>query len=395
MSIKRKKNFKKPTISQEYNKKLLEFSDQSVDKTIIELNSSNKGLTNQQVEQNIEKYGTNNVISGKKKQWYHFFFSAFGTPFSIVLIFIALLNILLPNAQGKINPTVDNWACFGIILAMVLISGFIRFFQEMRSYSSSEKLKKMITTTTAIERDGIKKETPINEVCVGDIIHLTAGDMIPADMKIISAKDLFISQASLTGESEPVEKLVVNRTNSLVALERDNLCFMGTTVSSGAALGIVVSVGANTYFGKVAKSIQNKKPKTNFDKGIKSVSWLLIATMLIMTLIVFIIRGTTGIDVEGNNPWIQALEFTLAVAVGITPEMLPMIVTVNLAKESFKLSKQKIIVKKINAIQSFGAMDVLCTDKTGTLTEDRIVLERHINLNGKEDNRVLVYGFFK
>ncbi|MDE7433868.1 MAG: hypothetical protein K2M43_01895 [Mycoplasmoidaceae bacterium] len=155
---------------------------------------------------------------------------------------------------------------------MVLVSGFIRFFQEMRSHTSSEKLKKMITTTTAIERNGVKKETPISEVCVGDIIHLAAGDMIPADLKIINAKDLFISQSSLTGESEPVEKFAANNNNSLLALERSNLCFMGTTVSSGTAKGIVVSTGASTYFGKVAKSIQNKKPKTNFDKGIKAVS---------------------------------------------------------------------------------------------------------------------------
>ncbi len=392
MSIKKRKNFKKPTISQEYNKKLLSFSDQDI-KTIYEnLNSSESGLTIEKVESNIEKYGVNNVISNKKHRWYNFLLSAFFTPFSIVLMLIALLNVFIPDVHGRINPTKDNWICFGIILAMVIISGLIRFFQEMRSYSSSEKLKKMITTTTAVERNGVKREIPISEVCVGDIIHLAAGDMIPADLKIINAKDLFISQSSLTGESEPVEKLVVNKSNSLQALDRDNLCFMGTTVSSGTAKGIVVSVGMNTYFGKVAKSIQNKKPKTNFDKGIKSVSWLLIGTMLIMTMIVFILRGALSIETEGN-PWVEALEFSLAVAVGITPEMLPMIVTVNLAKEAFKLSKQKTIVKNINSIQSFGAMDVLCTDKTGTLTEDRIVLERHINLDGKEDNRVLVYGY--
>lgn len=392
MAIKNKKKaFKRPTISIEYNKKLLSLSDLNEKETFKQLNSSPAGLTKKKLEENLDKYGNNNVISGKKLHWYNFLISSFATPFSIVLLVIALLNILIP-VNGKINPQTDNWVCFGIILTMIIISGGIRFFQETRSHSSSEKLKKMISTTTAVERRGIKKEIPINEVCVGDIIHLAAGDMIPADMKILSAKDLFISQASLTGESEPVEKLVVNKTNSLVALERDNLCFMGTTVSSGTAKGIVLSVGSNTYFGKVAKSIQNKKPKTNFDKGIKSVSWLLICTMLIMTLIVFILRGSMGTKID-TNPWINAIEFSLAVAVGITPEMLPMIVTVNLAKEAFKLSKKKTIVKNINSIQSFGAMDVLCTDKTGTLTEDRIVLEKHINLNGIEDNRVLVYGY--
>lgn len=387
MKKQRNKSFKKPTISQTYNKMLLEFSSQSIDKTIKQLNSTNTGLTQKQVEKNLEKMGNNSVVAKQKFQKIKMLVSAIFTPFSIVLMVIAVLNIAIPGPDHSISR--DSWICFGIIIAMVLISSGIRFFQEIRSFNSSEKLKKMITTTTAVEREGVKKEIPIADVCVGDIIHLAAGDMIPADLKIINAKDLFVSQGALTGESEPIEKFAINNSDSQQALDRNNLCFMGTTVSSGTAKGIVISVGQGTYFGKVAKSIQNKKPKTNFDKGIRSVSTLLICTMLVLALIIFILSGT----IVNKNGWIEALEFTLAVAVGITPEMLPMIVTVNLAKESFKLSKQKIIVKKINAIQSFGAMDVLCTDKTGTLTEDRIVLERHINLNGKEDNRVLVYGF--
>jgi Mg2+-importing ATPase len=265
-------------------------------------------------------------------------------------------------------------------------------FQEIRSNKASEKLHDMIETTAAVERDGIRNETPIDEIVPGDIIHLAAGDMVPADLMILSAKDLFITQSTLTGESEPVEKMVgLNKVGECKnALEANNLCFMGTSVSSGSAKGLVLNTGNNTFFGRIARSISKKRPKTNFDKGIRSVSLLLLITTIVMVVVVFMLQGGLGV---GANRWFLSLTFSLALAIGLTPELLPMVVTVNLAKEAFRLSKQKTIVKNINSIQSFGATDILCTDKTGTLTEDRIVLERHINVEGKEDNRVLMYGF--
>jgi Mg2+-importing ATPase len=265
-------------------------------------------------------------------------------------------------------------------------------FQEIRSNKASERLNDMIETTAAVERNGIKKEIPIDEIVPGDIVHLAAGDMVPADLMILNAKDLFIAQSAITGESEPVEKTAgFNKDNNVkTSLEANNLCFMGTSVSSGTAKAIVLNTGNNTLFGRIARSIFKKRPKTNFDKGIRNVSLLLLITTVIMVIIVFALQGGLGI---GSNRWITSITFSLALAVGLTPELLPMIVTVNLAKEAFQLSKQKIIVKNINSIQSFGAVDVLCTDKTGTLTEDRIILEHHFNIENKEDSRVLIYGY--
>ncbi len=392
--LERKERKLKNNFSSEQNKTLLKFAKMEKADVFKDLKTSENGLRLKDIKPLREKYGYNVFSTKKKHGIWQKLVSAFLNPFSAILAVIAALIIFTPIiARDKIEAS--DWISFGIIVAMIILSGAIKLFQEGRSSKSSEKLKQMIKTTTAVKRNGLIKERPIEEVLPGDIIKLSAGDMIPADLRIISAKDLFITQSSLTGESEPVEKFgsVYNGdTNS--ALECSNLCFMGTSVSSGSAIGIVISTGRNTFLGSIAKILNKKAPKSNFDIGIASVSWILIWTMLAMALIVFVIYGSVNyIKYDDSKQWIEALTYTLAVAVGLTPEMLPMIVTLNLAKEAFKLSKQETIVKNINSIQSFGAMDVLCTDKTGTLTEDKIVLERHINLEGDDDNRVLSFAF--
>ena len=391
--LKLKRN-KKASLSDQQNKALLSFAKMEIDEVIKKLDSSENGLNLEQIEPLREKYGYNTFYTKKKDNLLKKLVSAFLNPFSIILMVIGVLTLVTPLFASSSIATSD-WISFGIISAMIIISGAIKLFQEGRSSKASEKLKQMIKTTTAIKRNGVVKELPMEEVLPGDIIKLSAGDMIPADLRIISARDLFITQSALTGESEPIEKFsysIIDEISS--ALECNNLCFMGTSVSSGSAIGIVIHTGKNTFFGSISKALNKKTPKSNFDKGIASVSWILIWTMLVMALVVFVIYGSVNyVKHSDSNQWMNALTYTLAVAVGLTPEMLPMIVTLNLAKEAFKLSKQDTIVKNINSIQSFGAMDVLCTDKTGTLTEDKIVLERHINMEGDDDNRVLSYAF--
>lgn len=373
-------------LSKADNDNLSSFSKLEKDEVLKKLNTNIDGLKLEDIEPLKEKYGTNSISIKKTDRWYHRLIGAFFNPFSLVLLIIAILTVIVPYMGGGIKNS--DWISFAIIISMVIVSAVIKIFQEGKSSKASKKLQDMIKTTTAIKRNGLIKETSIEEVLPGDIIKLAAGDMIPADMRIIQAKDLFVTQSSLTGESEPVEKFAyANTNNSSSALETNNLCFMGTSVSSGSALGVVINTGKATFFGKIARMINKKPVKSSFDKGITKVSFLLIWTMLVMSMVIFIIVGAR------HNQWLTALNFALAVAIGITPQMLPMIVTINLAKEAYKLSKQQTIVKNINSIQSFGAMDVLCTDKTGTLTEDKIILERHINLEGDEDNRVLTYAF--
>lgn len=381
-----KKNKKKTNITKFQNQQLLQAAAVTKEELFSQLESNTSGLRNDEIEKRIEINGINSIASKNKNTWYKILFESYFSIFSIILIIIAILNVVIPGHE--------NWTSFGIIMAMVLIAGTLKFFQETKSNKASKKLNQLISNTTAIEREGIKKEMPMTDVVIGDIIHLAAGDMIPADMRILTCKDLFITQSSLTGESEPVEKtsneFLVDK--NTMALECSNLCFMGTTVASGSAKGIVIQTGKKTYLGTIANLISKKRPKTSFDKGIKKVSWLLIQVMVLMVLIVFLINGFKP-SINDSNPWIESLIFGLSIAVGLTPEMLPMIVTLNLSKDAIKFSKQSTIVKNINSIQTFGAMDILCTDKTGTLTEDKIILQQHLNVDGKQDNRVLSYGF--
>lgn len=276
-----------------------------------------------------------------------------------------------------------------IILTMVVISGVLRFFQESRSGNAAEKLLAMITTTCTVTREGQEKtEIPMDDLVVGDIVHLSAGDMIPADVRMLNTKDLFVSQASLTGESEPIEKAPNNVNDKQESItDYTDIAFMGSNVVSGSATAVVVCVGDHTLFGSMASAVAGQAVETNFTKGVNAVSWVLIRFMMVMVPLVFLINGITKGD------WLEAFLFGISVAVGLTPEMLPMIVTTCLAKGAVSMSKKQTIVKDLNSIQNFGAMDILCTDKTGTLTQDKVVLEYHLNVNGKDDTRVLRHAY--
>lgn len=275
-----------------------------------------------------------------------------------------------------------------IISTMVIISGTLRFVQESRSGNAAEKLLAMITTTcTVTRREQEKIEIPMDDLVVGDIVHLAAGDMIPADVRILEAKDLFISQSGLTGESEPIEKTPSRSVQKESITDYTNIAFMGSNVISGSAAAVVVSTGDATLFGSMASAIAGEAVETSFTKGVNAVSWVLIRFMLVMVPLVFFINGITKGD------WLNAFLFGISIAVGLTPEMLPMIVTTCLAKGAVSMSKKQTIVKNLNSIQNFGAMDILCTDKTGTLTQDRVVLEYHLNVNGEDDTRVLRHAY--
>lgn len=380
------KNINKDKISN----KLLQFGVLEKEEMLKNLNTTIEGLTNEEAEKRLDTYGYNEINHANKDTLVKKLINAFINPFSVVLILLAMVSFItdyiIASTEDRSLKTVI------IIGAMVTISGSLRFIQEGRSNKAGERLKAMIKTTTMVLRNGVAKEISISELVIGDVIKLAAGDMIPADVRIIYAKDLFISQSSMTGESEPVEKhgeLHEGTRNKNISshLELENLAYMGTNVVSGTATAIVISTGNYTCLGTMADSITEKRESTSFDKGVNSVSWILIRFMACMVPIVFVINGLT----KGN--WIEAFLFSLSVAVGLTPEMLPMIVTTNLAKGAVMMSKRKTIVKNLNSIQNFGAMDVLCTDKTGTLTEDKIILERHLDIHGNEDIRVLRHGY--
>ena len=275
-----------------------------------------------------------------------------------------------------------------IITGMVLISGILRFVQEARSGQAADNLLNMIRTTTNVRRwESGNQEIPLEDVVVGDIVYLAAGDIIPADMRIIQAKDLFISQSALTGESLAVEKNALPALTEAALTEIPNLAYMGTDVISGSAIGVVIATGDDTFFGEMAKSVSEKAVKTSFEKGVNSVSWVLIRFMLVMVPIVLFVNGFTKGD------WMGAALFAISIAVGLTPEMLPMIVTTCLARGAVEMSRKKTIIKNLNSIQNLGGMDILCTDKTGTLTQDKVVLMYHLNIHGQEDNRVLRHAF--
>lgn len=374
---------------------LVEQSQKTPKAILNDFETSENGLREEQIEKKVDQFGLNTIANKNKVTWYKTLFSAFVTPFTLILLVVGLLSILLPLWTEK-SIDISHWVSFGIIMGMIFLSGTLNFVQNFKSGKASEKLNEMINTTAAVEREGIKKEIPIQDIVPGDIIHLAAGDMVPADMRLLYAKDLFITQSALTGESEPVEKVATIPEKVTNALHCNNICFMGTTVASGSAYGIAVQTGRNTFLGKVAKAVGAKRPQTSFDKGIKKVSHIILITMAIMCVIIFLIKGLrnqfdTSFD-PNKNAWIESLTFSLAAAIAIIPEMLPMIITLNLTKEAIKFSKQKAIIKNVNAIQTFGAMDVLCTDKTGTLTEDHIILQEHLNAEGKEDEIVLLYG---
>ena len=358
-----------------------------INELFTHFDTSYEGLQEEQVEWNQEHYGENEVAHSQRVSFFHRVMEAFVNPFTAILIILALVSAytdIILAAPGEKNPMAVI-----IITTMVIASGLMRFVQETRSGNAAENLLKMIHTTTLVKRYGQEAtELPLDEVVVGDVIYLAAGDMIPADMRLFQAKDLFVGQASLTGESVAVEKTTSPIVMALDSTtEATNLAFMGTNVISGSARGVVVAVGGDTIFGEMAKSVNVKPVKTSFEKGVNNVSWLLIRFMLVMVPVVLFTNGVIG----GN--WTDAALFALAVAVGLTPEMLPMIVTTCLAKGAVAMSRKKTIIKNLNSIQNLGSMDILCTDKTGTLTQDKVVLQYHLDVQGKECPRVLRHGF--
>ena len=359
----------------------------ATEEILCKLGTTPQGLNENLVEDSRDKYGSNKVTHGKKASLPKRLASAFINPFTAILVALAIVSAFTDIIWAETKEA-DPMAVI-IIITMVLVSGILRFVQETRSGHAAENLLKMITTTINVRRQETgNQEIPLEDVVVGDIVHLAAGDMIPADMRIIQAKDLFISQSALTGESVAVEKTPQAIPDPYDAItEIPNLAFMGSNVISGSAVGVVVAAGDDTIFGEMAKSVNAKPVQTSFEKGVNSVSWLLIRFMFVMVPIVLFVNGFTKGD------WMQASLFALSVAVGLTPEMLPMIVTTCLAKGAIAMSKKKTIIKNLNSIQNLGGMDILCTDKTGTLTQDKVVLLYHLNIHGQEDNRVLRHAF--
>ena len=345
------------------------------------------GYTEDEAEEQRRRFGANEITQQNEDTLLKRVVESYVNPFTIVLFILAVISFatdVIIAAPGDKNPT-----SVIIVMAMVMISGTLRFVQESRSNKSAEKLKAMVKTTIAVERrpEG-RREIPLSQVVAGDIIHIAAGDMIPADVRVLHSKDLFVSQASLTGESEPTEKIGAPAAGfGSNPLEISNLAFMGSTVVSGSALCVAIAVGDDTFFGSMAQSITGKRSVTSFEKGVNSVSILLIRFMMVMVPFVFFINGFTKGD------WLEAFLFALSIAVGLTPEMLPMIVTTNLARGAVNMAKKKTVVKNLSSIQNFGAMDILCTDKTGTITQDRVVLEYHLNIHGQTDERVLRHAF--
>ena len=369
------------------------------DKVLSQLDSSLDGLLDLEAEGRLEKYGKNEVAHEQAKSAPRQLLEHFATPLSLLLLGLATVSFLTGEIKGAI-----------VISIMVVLSGLLSFIQEFRSNKAAEKLREMVRTTASVLRKnealGGASETnvpfqanihirpshtaeiPLSQVVPGDIIHLSAGDMVPADLRILSAKDLFVNEAALTGEAMPKEKFPGAASSDIKsALEMPNICFMGTNVVSGTSVAVVVATGSSTYFGSIASTVAAAREQTSFDLGIEKFTWLMIRFMLVMVPLVFLINGFAKGD------WMEALLFAVAVAVGLTPEMLPMIVTINLAKGAIAMSRKKVIVKRLNSIQNFGAMDVLCTDKTGTLTQDKVFLEKHVDIAGNESEHVLEYAY--
>ena len=366
-------------------------ANQPIDSLYTRFETSRGGLTDEQVEEFKDRYGANEIARKRQDAGLVAFIKTFINPFIGILMMLAIVSLVIDVLMA--TPDDRDWTTVIIISTMVLLSAILRFVQEQKSSRESEALRKIVKNTASVYRNGSKTSTEINisELLPGDVVYLAAGDMIPADMRIVESKDLFVSQSSLTGESDAIEKtpcLKDGEKKTGNVLELNNICFMGSNVISGSGIGVVFATGQYTYLGTIAKSIIGVRAQTSFDVGINKVSLLLIRFMLVMVPFVFLINGIT------KGAWFDAFIFAVSVAVGLTPEMLPMIVTSNLAKGAVTMSKRKTIVKNLNSIQSFGAMNILCTDKTGTLTNDKIVLERYINVDGKEDNRVLRHAYF-
>ena len=356
--------------------KYSEISKKTNEEVLKEYNTSENGITENKATDLLEKNGPNVVVKNEKKSRLYFLFNSFKDKFIIILIVLAVINYFLSDALSTY-----------IILGIAVISALIRYFQDYSVYKFNQELKAKMYTTTNVVRGGKEKEIRVEKVVPGDIVHLSAGSMIPADIMLIDSKDLFVNQSVFTGESVPVEKVAQNTNDAKEIFSIPNICLMGSSVVSGRATGVVIDTGFTTYLGRMSKEVETKKEPTNFEKGMNNITKMLIRYMLVVSVAVFVIYGFIRKD------WLEAILFALSVAVGITPSMLPMIVNVNLTRGTKVLAKKKTLVKNINSIQNLGAIDVLCTDKTGTLTEDKIVLQKYIDVNGNEDTSILEYAY--
>ena len=356
---------------------LLEIASLPPDAALVKLGATGSGLSASTVEERRAKFGPNAVASARKLGVLAEIYSRTKNPLVVQLLVIAFVSLAMGDMPS-----------FAVVGLMVVLSVILAYVQEAQSNKAVERLLAMVKTTCTVLREGKEAEVPLHELVPGDIVVLAAGSIIPADLRLLTAKDFFVSQSALTGESLPIEKnAAACDAAGKGALDLPNACFQGSNVLSGTARGLVVNTGAKTYFGSISEKLAGQRVQTSFDRGVEQFTWLMIKFMVVMVSIVFLIIGLTKHD------WSEALLFGLSVAVGLTPEMLPMIVTVNLSKGALAMSKKKVIVKRLNSIQNFGAMDILCTDKTGTLTQDKIVLERHVDVTNRESEDVLRYAY--
>src|SRR5665647_359896 len=356
---------------------LLEKARAETDTVLQELGSQLGGLSAAEAGSRLKQFGTNEIAREKRQTALTRLLSNIMNPLVILLMALGVLSYLTGDHRATV-----------VIFVMVILGVVLRFFQEMRADHAAEKLQAMVSNTATLVRDGHDVEVALKLLVPGDIIRLAAGDMVPADVRVLTAKDLFLDQAALTGESLPVEKKAAPTSGEIRnPLELPNICFLGSNVESGTASAVVIHTGDKTYFGSLAASIVGQRQLTSFDKGINKFTWLMIYFIAVMVPAVFLINGLS------KHNWLEAFLFAMAVAVGLTPEMLPMIVTVNLSKGALAMARKKVIVKRLNAIQNFGAMDVLCTDKTGTLTQGKIVLEKHLDVYGNPSEKVLHFGY--
>lgn len=342
-----------------------------------------KGLSDKQISERINQYGYNVVSKSKEKKWYHYFLGSLFSKFNLILLGIVVVLFY----TDVFLPPEPSYANIVVILVLVLTSTLLEFFQEFKSNQAAAKLKEMVATQTTVIRKGKKTKIPNKEITIGDIVLLSAGDMIPADLRVLEAKDLYVGQSSLTGESDAVRKVSQTENQKIEFItDLDTICFMGTNVISGSAKTVVIKTADDTYFGKVSHTLSNGKPKTAFEKGIENISKLLMKFMLVMVPITFLLN-------VWKHDTLTAFTFSVSIAIIITPLLLPVILSSGLAKGAVNMSKKKTIVKRLESIQSFGGMNILCTDKTGTLTEDKIVLEKYLNIKGEEDYGVLKQAF--
>ena len=368
----------------EFEENLRTYAFLPIEELFARLSTTQDGLSNEETESRQSEFGKNIITAGKKNTTLHRLREAVINPFNIILILIAIITYF----TDVVMSSQPDYLTVIIIVSLVLLASAVAFVQSQRSHNAAESLSNMISNKADVWRDGKLIEIPMDEIVPGDIVGLSAGDMLPADVRFLTTKDTFIAQSALTGESNPVEKFSVSGDSPHVGLtDLQNIGFMGSNIISGSAKAVALATGNSTYFGSMAKSLSGDKARTSFERGVSSISGLLVRMMLIMVPAVFLINGF----VKGD--WASALLFSISVAVGLTPEMLPVIMTSSLAKGAVTMSKHKVIVRTLDAIQTFGEMDVLCTDKTGTLTEDKIVLEKYMNLLGEEDARILRYAY--